>query len=398
MSMFVRIRTTQAWLVAAAVLLHAGMAQSAQTTAATPTTPAAQLVVPAPPALAASAYLVQDYESGQILVEQNIDARVEPASLTKMMTVYVVESELASGRIKPDDLVRISEKAWRMEGSKMFVEVNKDVPVQDLMRGVIIQSGNDASVALAEHVAGSEEAFAEMMNAHAKRLGMNGTHFKNATGWPEPDHYTTARDLATLGMALIRDFPANYKIHSEKEFTYNGITQRNRNELLWTDTTIDGIKTGHTETAGYCLVASALRDGMRLVSVVMGTSGPDARASATAALLNHAFRFYESRTIAAGQQPLAQGKVWKGAGDVVSAGLLQDLKLAVPRGSEAQLEKLPVLEARIVAPVKKDAAIGTFSVRLNGKELVSRPLVALQAVESAGFLGRMADDIRLMFE
>ncbi len=382
----------QTWMVAALFLVHANMAQSA------PAAPAAQLVVPAPPAVAASAYLVQDYESGQILVEQNIDARVEPASLTKMMTAYVVESELAAGRIKPDDMVRISEKAWRMEGSKMFVEVNKEVSVQDLMRGVIIQSGNDASVALAEHVAGSEEVFAAMMNEHAKRLGMNGTHFRNSTGWPEPDHYTTARDLATLGIALIRDFPAGYKLHSEKEFSYNGITQNNRNELLWTDSSIDGIKTGHTETAGYCLVASALRDGMRLVSVVMGTSGPAARTSATAALLNHAFRFYESRTVATGRQPLAQGKVWKGAGDVVSAGLPQDLKLAIPRGSEAQLEKLPVLESRIEAPVKKDAVIGTFKVRLNGKELASRPLVALQAVEAAGFFGRIADDIRLMFE
>jgi len=389
MSTFAGAIKYQSRIVAASVALYAGMAYSA---------PTAQLVVPAPPAIAASAYLVQDYESGQILVEQNIDARVEPASLTKLMTVYVVESELSSGRIKPDDLVRISEKAWRMEGSKMFVEVNKEVSVQDLMRGVIIQSGNDASVALAEHVAGSEEAFAGMMNAHAKRLGMNGTHFRNSTGWPEPDHYTTARDLATLGMALIRDFPANYKIHSEKEFTYNGITQRNRNELLWTDSSIDGIKTGHTESAGYCLVASALRDGMRLVSVVMGTSSPGARTSATAALLNHAFRFYESRTITPGQQQLAQGRVWKGSSTVVSAGLLQDLKLVVPRGSEAQLEKSPVLAARIMAPVKKGAAIGTFSVRLNGRELASRPLVALQAVESAGFLGRMADEIRLMFE
>ncbi len=389
MAMLHRIRTMKVWAVAAAALLHASSVQSG---------PAAQLVVPAPPAVAASAYLVQDFESGQILVEQNIDARVEPASLTKMMTTYVVESEMATGRIKPEDLVRISEKAWRMEGSKMFVEVNKEVSVQDLMRGVIIQSGNDASVALAEHVAGSEEVFAAMMNEHAKRLGMNGSNFKNSTGWPEPDHYTTARDLATLGMALIRDFPSGYKLHSEKEFVFNGISQRNRNELLWTDATIDGIKTGHTETAGYCLVASALRDGMRLVSVVMGSSGSNARANATSALLNHAFRFYESHTIAAGQQPLTQGKVWKGVSDTVSAGLLQDLKLAIPRGSQAQLEMKPVLEPRIVAPLQKDAAIGTYSVRLNGKDLASRPLVALQAVESAGFFGRIADDVRLMFE
>ena len=389
MTMLDWTRTLKVWPVAVLVLLRAGSAWSA---------PAPQSVVPAPPAVAASAYLVQDYESGQILVEQNIDARVEPASLTKMMTAYVVESELATGRIKLADPVRISEKAWRMKGSKMFVEVNKEVPVQDLMRGVIIQSGNDASVALAEHVAGSEEVFAAMMNEHAKRLGMNGTNFKNSTGWPEPDHYTTARDIATLGIALIRDFPVGYKVHGEKEFVYNGITQKNRNELLWTDNSVDGIKTGHTDSAGYCLVASAVRDGMRLVAVVMGTSGPDARAGATSALLNYAFRFYESQVIAAGQQPLAQGRVWKAAGDAVSAGLLQDLKLAIPRGSEAQIEKKLALEPRIVAPVQKHAVIGTLSVRLNGRELATRPLVALQAVESAGFFGRIADDVRLMFE
>ena len=389
MAMFAWVRTTKVWALAAAVLLHVSDVQSG---------PAPQSVVPAPPAVAAAAYLVQDYESGQILAEQNIDARVEPASLTKMMTAYVVESELAAGRIKPEDLVRISENAWRMQGSKMFVEGNKEVTVQDLMRGVIIQSGNDASVALAEHVGGSEAAFAALMNAHARRLGMTGTNFVNSTGWPNPEHYTTARDLATLGIALVRDFPEGYKLHSEKEFVFNGIKQRNRNELLWSDNSIDGIKTGHTESAGYCLVASGVRDGMRLVSVVMGTSGPDARAVATSALMNFAFRFYENHTIAVAQQPLVQGKVWKGASDTIAAGLAQDLRLAIPRGSQSQLEKTSVLDARIVAPVQKHAALGTLTVRLNGKDLAARPLVALDAVDPAGFFGRAADEVRLMFE
>ncbi len=389
MVMFARTRKIKVCGLLAVCWLHAGVAQSE---------PTAPVVVPAPPAVAASAYLVQDYVSGQILVEQNIDARVEPASLTKMMTAYVIESELAAGKVKLADMVRISEKAWRMEGSKMFVKVNTEVSVQDLMRGVIIQSGNDASVALAEHVAGTEEVFAAMMNEHAKRLGMTGTNFRNSTGWPDPDHYTTTRDLATLGTALIRDFPEGYKVHSEKEFVFNDIAQKNRNELLWSDSSIDGIKTGHTESAGYCLVASSVRDGMRLVSVVMGASGSKSRTDITSALLNYAYRFYENHTVAGADQPLAQGKIWKGVSDTISAGLAQDLRLTIPRGSQSQLEKITVLAERIVAPVEKHAAIGAFTVRLNGKELASRPLVALGAVESAGFFGRVADEVRLMFE
>ncbi|MBI1731396.1 MAG: D-alanyl-D-alanine carboxypeptidase [Gammaproteobacteria bacterium] len=379
-------------------LIACALATAITPVLAAPAAPAAPIIVPAAPAVAASAYLVQDHDSGRILVEHQIDARVEPASLTKMMTAYVVENELAAGKIGPDDPVRISEKAWRMEGPKMFVEVNKEVTVRDLMRGVIIQSGNDASVALAEHVAGSEEAFAAMMNEHAQRLGMNGTNYRNSTGWPEPEHYTTARDLAILGSALFRDFPEGYRVHAEKEFVFNGIRQRNRNDLLWTDSSIDGIKTGHTESAGYCLVASGARDGMRLISVVMGTAGPEARANATTALMNYAFRFYESRTVVRGLQPLTTGKVWKGVAEGVTVGLLADLRLAIPRGAEPQLEKLPILEPRIVAPVKRHAAVGTLSVRLNGKELAARPLIALDGVDSAGLLGRVADDLRLLFE
>jgi D-alanyl-D-alanine carboxypeptidase (penicillin-binding protein 5/6) len=382
--------------LAGAVLLSFAFAVHAAGPA--PSAPAVVPVVPAPPSVAASAWLVQDFDSGQILVEHNIDARVEPASLTKMMTAYVVESELAAGRIRPADPVRISERAWRMEGSKMFVEVDKEVAVEDLMRGVIIQSGNDASVALAEHVGGTEEVFVAMMNEHARRLGMTGTHFTNSTGWPDPEHYTTARDLAILGSALIRDFPEGYRLHAEKEFVYNGIRQRNRNELLWSDSTVDGIKTGHTESAGYCLVASALRDGMRLVSVVMGAPGTDARANATAALLNYVYRFYERSVVAGAGQPLAEGRVWKGAADSVSAGLARELRLTLPRGGADRVERAVLLDSRLVAPIAKGERIGTFTVRLDGKVLAQEPLVALAAAPEAGLFGRLADEVRLWFE
>ncbi len=380
----------------AALLFAAGTA--AGTADAPAPAPAAAVAIPAPPSVAASAWLVQDFESGQVLAEHEIDTRVEPASLTKMMTTYVVESELASGKIKLTDMVRISEKAWRMEGSRMFVEVGKEVSVENLLRGVVIQSGNDASVALAEHVGGSEEVFVAMMNQHAKRLGMTGTNFTNSTGWPDPGHYTTARDLATLGSALIRDFPESYGMHAEKEFVFNGIRQQNRNDLLWTDSTVDGIKTGHTESAGYCLVASAVRDGMRLVSVVMGTSGAAARASATGALLNYAFRFYERHVAATAMQPLAEGRVWKGTVDRVAAGVAADLRLTLPRGSQGRLEQAAVLDERLVAPIAKGARVGTLTVRLDGRELASRPLVALSDVPAAGLFGRLADEVRLWFE
>ena len=239
-------------------------------------------IVPAAPQIDGTAYLVMDYNSGRILAEKDIDKRIEPASLTKMMTAYVVTNEIEEGNIKMGDLVMISEKAWRMEGSRMFVEVNKQVTVEDLLKGVIIQSGNDASVALAEHIAGTEEVFAEVMNQYAAKLGMTSTHFMNSTGLPDPDHYTTARDLSILGAAMIRDHPEIYKWHSLKEFEFNGIKQPNRNLLLWRDESVDGIKTGHTQTAGFCLVTSAVRDGMRLVTVVMGSDGMESRARGSA--------------------------------------------------------------------------------------------------------------------
>jgi D-alanyl-D-alanine carboxypeptidase (penicillin-binding protein 5/6) len=354
--------------------------------------------IPAPPQVDARAYLVMDMASGQMLVEKNIDERVEPASLTKMMTVHVVGAELAAGRIKLEDMVTVSEKAWRMEGSKMFIEVNKQVPVEALLKGVIIQSGNDASVALAEHVAGSEEVFASMMNREAQRLGLSGTHFTNSTGWPDPEHYTTARDLAVLAAAMIREQPELYAWHSLREFTWNGIKQQNRNDLLWRDQTVDGVKTGHTETAGFCLVASAKRDNMRLVSVVMGTSGPEARLRATESLLNYAFRFYDSYKAVAARETLVAPKVWKGAALSVRLGLREDLVLVIPRDSQARLERVAEPNPNLMAPIAEGDVLGTFRLKLDGRELASRPLVALEAVPPGSLFRRFMDEIFLILD
>lgn len=359
---------------------------------------AAAPIVPAPPSLEAKSYLVMDFQSGRMLVQEKVDERMEPASLTKIMTAYVVASELALGHVKPDDMVTVSERAWRMEGSKMFIEVGKKVSVADLLKGVVIQSGNDASVALAEHVAGSEEAFATMMNQHAARLGMKGTHFVNSTGLPDPNHYTTARDLAVLAAALIRDFPDEYALHSIKEFTYNGITQRNRNDLLFEDAGVDGVKTGHHETAGYCLIASAVRDGMRVITVVMGTDGPKSRTRATEALLNFAFRFYETRKLYAGNEKITTSKVWKGAVDSLELGIADDLYVTVPRGSFDQLETATDVDKTIIAPVSKGAVQGTLRVRVEGEELAKRPLIALNAVLSGTLFSRLKDDLSLFFQ
>jgi D-alanyl-D-alanine carboxypeptidase (penicillin-binding protein 5/6) len=379
------MKSVKLWFAAAALAIAAPVAAQAP-------------AIPAPPQVAAKSWLVLDTASGQMLVENNIDARAEPASLTKMMTVHVVANELAAGRIKLEDMVTVSERAWRMEGSKMFIEVNKQVSVEDLLKGVIIQSGNDASVALAEHVSGSEEVFASMMNQEAQRLGLSGTHFVNSTGWPDPNHYTTARDMALLAAAMIREHPDLYVWHSIKEFTFNGIRQQNRNDLLWKDPSVDGVKTGHTETAGFCLVASAKRDGMRLVAVVMGTDGSEARIRATEALLNYAFRFYESHRLVAAGETLAAPKVWKGAAVSVPLGLREDLLLAIPRGSLPQVEKLTETHPDILAPIAEGDVLGTLKVRLGGRELASRPLVALAAVPPGSLFRRFMDEIFLILE
>lgn len=360
--------------------------------------PASAAIVPAAPQIDATAYLVMDYNSGRILAEKDIDKRVEPASLTKMMTTYVVTNEIEEGNIKMGDLVMISEKAWRMEGSRMFVEVNKQVTVEELLKGVIIQSGNDASVALAEHIAGTEEVFAEVMNQYAAKLGMKNTHFKNSTGLPDPDHYTTARDLSILGAAMIRDHPEIYKWHSMKNFTFNNIKQDNRNLLLWRDETVDGIKTGHTETAGFCLVSSAVRDGMRLLTVVMGSNSMESRARGSGALLNFAFRFFETHKLFGPGEMIATGQVWKGDVPSVNLGVADEVWVTIPRGQYKQLKPVTEIEPTLMAPISKGQTLGTVKFMLDTDEIASRPLVALDAVNEGSLFDRLKDEVKLLFQ
>ncbi len=351
-----------------------------------------------PPSIEANAYVLVDFQSGAVVAEQRAGERVEPASLTKIMTIYTIARELAAGRAKLEDEVLISEKAWRTGGSKMFVEVGKRVRLEDLMKGDIIQSGNDASVALAEHVSGTEEVFAALMNENARRLGMTGSQFRNSTGLPDPEHYTTARDIATLSVALIREFPDIYAWFSTPQFTWNGITQRNRNRLLTRDPTVDGIKTGFTDAAGYCLAASALRDGRRLVAAVLGTASDKARTEAASALLNWGFRFSETHRVYAAGQPVTQVRVWKGEVEGLDLGLTGDLYVTVPQGRYEALDAKLDIEPRVLAPVAAGQSLGTLSVRLDDTELARRPLVATQAVPEGGFFSRIVDDVRLLFE
>ncbi len=353
--------------------------------------------VPSPPQLAAKSFLLIDADSGRILAEKDIDKKVEPASITKLMTAYVVYKELESGRLSIDEEVTISKKAWQMKGSKMFVEVGKKVKVKDLLRGMVIQSGNDATVALAEHIAGSESVFADYMNQYAQSLGMMDTHFENATGWPDKDHLTTARDIATLAKAVITEFPQYYTLYSEKEFTYNNIRQYNRNKLLWRDNSVDGVKTGHTESAGYCLVSSAKRDDMRLISVVLGTRSEKARADISQSLLSYGFRFYESNKLYAAGEGLNQTRIWKGASDVLNLGLTEDLHVTIPRGQYKNLDAVMDVDQDIEAPVKKGQKLGTVKVMLNGEEIISKPLVALQAVDEGSLWQRTRDQIIRLF-
>jgi D-alanyl-D-alanine carboxypeptidase (penicillin-binding protein 5/6) len=362
-------------------------------------TPAAPIAaVPNAPALSANSYVLMDFASGQVLAAKNPDARVEPASLTKMMASYLVFNELAAGRVQPTDQVTISEKAWKTGGSKMFVEVGKQVAVEDLLMGMVVQSGNDATVALAEHLGGTEAVFAQMMNAEAARLGMTGTHFVNADGLPDPEHYTTAMDMALLSRALIQDHPEHYATYKVKEFTWNGITQHNRNALLWRDASIDGIKTGHTEAAGYCLAASAEREGMRLVAVVMGTDSEKTRADEAQALLNYGFRFFESHTLYQPGREVAQAKVWKGSAPTVALGLERPVVVAIGRGRYDALEASMDVPTQLLAPVAKGQPIGTLRVSLGGEVLAEQPLVALAAVEEGGFFKRMNDSFWMWWE
>ena len=355
-------------------------------------------VIPPPPEVAAKSWVLMDAASGNVLAQHDGDTRLPPASLTKMMTAYVATLEMQHGRIKSSDMVTISEKAWRTGGSKMFVKVGNQVSVDDLFHGIIIQSGNDASIALAEHIAGSEEAFAALMNAEAKRLGMTNTHFMDATGLPNPGHYSSAHDMATLARAIIYADPAHYAIYAQKYFEWNGIKQPNRNLLLWRDDSVDGLKTGHTEEAGYCLVASAKKNGERLIAAVFGTDSEAARATETAKLLGYGFRFFESRVFNKKGDALANAPVWKGAARTVKAGLNADLAVSVARGEAAKLTTQLVLKPELIAPVKVGDVIGKVEVRQGDKVLKQVDLVALESVEQGGFFRRMWDGIRLFFK
>ncbi|MBH3439146.1 D-alanyl-D-alanine carboxypeptidase family protein [Pseudomonas luteola] len=364
---------------------------------AAPAAWAAEPMIPSPPQLAAKSWVLMDASSGQIITEYNSDQRLPPASLTKLMTAYIATLEIQRGRIKEGDMVNVSEHAWRTGGSRMFIQVGNQVSVSDLLHGIIIQSGNDASVAMSEHIAGSEDAFADMMNTTAQRLGMSNTHYMNATGLPNPDHYSSAHDIAKLSRAIIYEEPTHYAIYSQKEFFWNNIKQPNRNLLLWRDKTVDGLKTGHTDEAGYCLAASAVRDGMRLIAVVFGTNSEQARAAETQKLLTYGFRFFETQSFYKKGVELARAPVWKGTEHEVSAGLADDLTMTLPRGQLKKLKAEIVMNPQITAPIAKGQPIGKVEVKLDDKVMHTADLVALQPVEEGGFFRKLWDSIRLFF-
>jgi serine-type D-Ala-D-Ala carboxypeptidase (penicillin-binding protein 5/6) len=379
----------------AAILLHlAGPSLAATATPATLTpTP-----TPTPPSINAGGYVLLDFNTGSVLAESNARTRMEPASLTKLMTAYIVFNELKNGAISQDQLITISENAWRTQGSRMFVEVNKQVRISDLLKGMIVQSGNDATVALAEQVAGSEGAFAEMMNNFAGTLHMKDSHFMNSTGMPDPQHYTTAYDLALLARALIAAFPEDYKFYSMREFTYNNITQYNRNKLLWRDDSVDGVKTGHTDSAGYCLVSSAKRDDMRLISVILGAKSDDIRVQEAQTLLNYGFRFFETHRVYGADTSLKTARAWKGGAEELPLGLAQDLYVTIPRNQYQKLNAVMNMNTTIIAPVQKGQQLGTVQITLDGKNVAERPLVALREIPAGNFAQRLSDEIRLFFE
>jgi len=354
--------------------------------------------VPPPPQLAAKSWVLMDVASGTVLVDQQGAMRLPPASLTKLMTAHVAALELQRGKVKEGDLVTISEKAWRMGGSKMFVRVGDQVAVSDLLRGIIVQSGNDASIALAEHLAGSEDTFAAMMNQEAKRLGMADTQFVNATGWPAEGHYSSALDMARLARAIVIEDPEHYAMYAEKEFVWSGIKQPNRNLLLWRDPSVDGLKTGHTEEAGYCLVASAKRDGMRLVASVFGTESEALRATETATLLGYGFRFFENKTFHEQGEVVTQVPLWKGAARMVKAGVGTDLAITVARGTADTLDTRLVLEPDLIAPVQQGQVIGKIEVLQGEKVLNQADVIAMETIEEGGFFRRVWDSIRLFFK
>jgi D-alanyl-D-alanine carboxypeptidase (penicillin-binding protein 5/6) len=353
--------------------------------------------IPSAPPVDARGYILVDFHTGKVLAAQNADARLEPASLTKLMTAYIVFSELAAGKLKLDEQVNVSEHAWRSEGSRTFIELGKPVSVELLILGMIVQSGNDATIALAERIGGTEETFVQLMNSNAQRLGMVGTHFENSSGLPSPNHYTTARDMSLLAVAMIRDFPQYYKYYSVREFEHNGIKQQNRNGLLERDPTVDGLKTGHTDSAGFCLVTSALRDGMRLVSVVLGSGSMRAREDASATLLGYGYTFYETKMVVKGGTALGSTKVWKAAESPVDVGIKDDLWLTLPRGQAAGVKTAVQITPRLIAPLAADADVGQLQVTAGGQTVATVPLHPLKPVASGGWWRRLIDTIRLWF-
>lgn len=356
--------------------------------------------VPAAPQIEATAYILMDATSGAVLAEHNADAQLPPASLTKMMTAYVLANEMEAGRVHKEDMVVVSENAWSQNpvfagSSLMWIEPGKDVSIEDLERGIVISSGNDATVAVAEYLAGSEAVFAEMMNTQAQAIGMKGSYFVNSHGLPDPSHLVTARDLAILAQAMITRFPKHYAVYKERDFTYNNIKQYNRNSLLGEDPSVDGLKTGHTAEAGYCLVASAQRSGMRLISVVMGTSSTKARKNETRSLLNYGFRFFETAEVFGPMQELERPRVWKGQQDSVAVGLVDKTLLTLPRGKSKSLVTTVTLAPQLVAPLAVGDRVGTVTLSVDGETVFESPAVALEAVESGGFFARLWDSIMM---
>jgi D-alanyl-D-alanine carboxypeptidase (penicillin-binding protein 5/6) len=354
--------------------------------------------LPSPPIIGATSYLVVDAKTGTEIASLEPDKPVAPASLTKLMTAYVVFHALREQQIALADLVTVSEKAWRAEGSRMFIEVGKKVAVEDLLLGIIVQSGNDASIALAEHIAGTEAVFAEIMNQYAQALGMSSSNFRNATGLPDDQHYSTARDLTTLARAIVSEFPDYYEWYSVKEFTYNDIRQPNRNNLLWRDDSVDGMKTGHTDAAGYCLVSSAERDGMRIVSAVLGTASAKARIDGSQALINYAFRFFETRLLYKAGEEITTTRVWKSANEYSKLGVLEDLYITVQRGAYDSLESVMNIPATIEAPVAAGQPLAELQVALSGQTILTEPLRALEDNPDGSLWQTLRDSIGLLFE
>lgn len=380
------------WPLFLGLLLQAATCVAAAQAAVPP------LPVPTAPAVDTQAHILVDFHTGRVLAETAANERMEPASLTKLMTTYIVFSELERGNLDLADEVLISEKAWRTPGSRTFVEVNTHVSVEDLLKGVVVQSGNDATVALAEHIAGDETAFAELMNNYAVALNMSNTRFANSTGLPATDHYTSAADMALLVRAIIRQFPNHYRYYALREHTYNGITQANRNRLLWRDPSVDGGKTGHTDSAGYCLVTSALRDDMRLISVVLGARSEEARLQESMKLLNYGFRFYETRLVQRAAEPVASARIWQGEAEKIELGLDQDLYVTIPRNSADRLQASHEVSPSILAPVAQGETLGRLVVSLDGDELATRPLVAIRGIAPGGLTRRLTDRVLMLFQ